>query len=269
MLVFRSYGVTAELVSDEPELLAAARGVLPPGSTASDGPPFVRFGIDARGSVTLETPHGLKYVYRRPDADPIVRLGSIMRHYLALHAHDHIFIKAGVVALDGAAIVIPGGSGSGKTTLVAALIDLGAMYYSDEYAVVDEQGRIHPYAKPLSLRDSARDELGRLEPVLPGRVATQPIAAQLIVSTSYRPDVHWRPERVSAAEAAQLLLTNTPAARTRASSALATACRVARGATGLAGPRGEAGETATALRDQLLRESPSIPTRQRSDALST
>jgi hypothetical protein len=32
---------------------------------------------------------------------------------------------------------------SGKTTLVSELIRAGATYYSDEYAVIDERGRVH------------------------------------------------------------------------------------------------------------------------------
>src|SRR4051794_20574153 len=53
--------------------------------------------------------------------------------------------------------VIPRVSHSGKTTLVAALVRAGATYYSDEYAVFDAQGSVHPYARPLGIRDGNGD----------------------------------------------------------------------------------------------------------------
>ena len=39
-----------------------------------------------------------------------------------------------------------------------ALLRAGATYYSDEYALLDESGRVHPFARKLSLRqpDGAR-----------------------------------------------------------------------------------------------------------------
>ena len=61
-------------------------------------------------------------------------------------------MHAGVVGWKGWALVLPGKSGAGKTTLVAELIRAGATYYSDEYAVLDERGRVHPYARPLAVR---------------------------------------------------------------------------------------------------------------------
>ena len=48
--------------------------------------------------------------------------------------------------------MIPGSSFSGKTTLVRALVDAGAVYYSDEFAALDETGRVFRYAKWLSVR---------------------------------------------------------------------------------------------------------------------
>jgi hypothetical protein len=43
-------------------------------------------------------------------------------------------------------MVLPGKSFAGKTTLVAALVRAGAEYWSDEYAVLDANGDVHPYA---------------------------------------------------------------------------------------------------------------------------
>ena len=72
--------------------------------------------------------------------------------YIALHAPNHVFVHAGVVGVEDRAIVLPGRSFAGKTTLVAALVKAGAEYWSDEYAVLDADGLVHPYPKPLSVR---------------------------------------------------------------------------------------------------------------------
>ena len=66
-----------------------------------------------------------------------------------------MFVHAGVVAVDGRALLLPGGSFTGKTTLVAALLRAGAQYGSDEYAVLDEAGLVLPaYPRPLSIRNA-------------------------------------------------------------------------------------------------------------------
>jgi uridine kinase len=41
-------------------------------------------------------------------------------------------------------IAIPGRSFSGKTSLVTALVRAGAVYYSDEFAVIDRDGLVRP-----------------------------------------------------------------------------------------------------------------------------
>ena len=74
---------------------------------------------------------------------------------VAERAPDQLFVHAGVVGWDGRAIVIPGASFAGKTTLVQAWLEAGATYYSDEFAVLDREGRVHPFARPLAIRDGS------------------------------------------------------------------------------------------------------------------
>jgi hypothetical protein len=69
-----------------------------------------------------------------------------MHTHIALHAPEHVFVQAGVVGVGERAMVLPGKSFAGKTTLVAALVRAGAEYWSDEYAVLDANGDVHPYA---------------------------------------------------------------------------------------------------------------------------
>lgn len=79
-------------------------------------------------------------------------LESKIRLTVAEYAKDKVFIHAGVVKWKDQAIVIPAGSFKGKTTIVKELIKCGAIYYSDEYAVIDENGLVHPFPKTLSIR---------------------------------------------------------------------------------------------------------------------
>jgi hypothetical protein len=80
------------------------------------------------------------------------QLESKIRLTVAEFAEKVIFLHAGVVEYKGRALVIPGKSFTGKTTLVAELASRGLKYYSDEFAVIDRSGRVHPYPKKLSVR---------------------------------------------------------------------------------------------------------------------
>lgn len=168
---------------------------------------------------------------------------------IALEARDRVFVHAGVVGWQGRAIVIPGRSFSGKTTLVAALIRAGADYYSDECAVFDPHGRVHPYPRQLFIReqDGSRHNYRPEELGAPG-TGTEPLPVGLIVVTNYRPEAVWRPRLLSPGEAALALLANTACARTRPGFALKTFRQVTRRALTLKGERGGA----DCLAQQLL-----------------
>ena len=51
-----------------------------------------------------------------------------------------------------ASLFCPGFSHAGKSTLVWSLVQAGAVYYSDEYAIFDEHGSVYPFALPIGLR---------------------------------------------------------------------------------------------------------------------
>jgi hypothetical protein len=244
---FESFGFVAEVSTDDSELFDAVPAVLPPGWRPATAAPSARFGVTRAGVITLDD----KEVGHTDagDAATIVRLGSVLRHHLAEHAADYTFIHAGVVCADSSAggIVIPGRSYTGKTTLVAELVSAGATYYSDEYAVVDGHGLIHPFAKPLSVRLDGSQELGALVPVADSRTASQPVRARLILVTRYEAGARWEPTVRSTGEGAEALLANTVPARARPRAALAAVSAVARGSRVLAGTRGEAAEVAAAV----------------------
>jgi hypothetical protein len=180
------------------------------------GPPDVRYELRAGVSdapddgPSWEVSRDGQRRLRAPTTDAVVRwLRSDIDHQVATHARGSLFVHAGVVGWRGHAILIPGRSMAGKSTLVAELVRRGAVYYSDEYAVIDDDGQVRPYARPLSLRDGSGP--GRSAPVEVTGPATNlnPMRAALIVSTKYREGASWRPAVVTGSRAALSLVDNT------------------------------------------------------------
>lgn len=94
-------------------------------------------------------------------------------------------VHAGVVAYRGRAIVLPGASGSGKSRLVQELLRRGAGYCSDEYAIFDRAGKVHPYPRALMIRNEGEVQHPFLASELRAEVRTAPIPAGLILFLRY------------------------------------------------------------------------------------
>ena len=85
--------------------------------------------------------------------DALILLGGHMMIHVAEHAPEYVFLHAGVVAWEDRALLLPGQSHAGKSTLVAELVRAGATYYSDEFALLDSQGRVHRiYTRDIRMR---------------------------------------------------------------------------------------------------------------------
>jgi hypothetical protein len=245
-LEFIAFGLVARVIATDAELLLEAADGLPPGWRAHRaGSASVTFGITEDGEVTV---NDATVAATGSRGRGLFVLSGTIRHHLAEHAPDHVFIHAGVVAVDGAGIVIPGRSMSGKSTLVHALVEAGATYLSDEYAVVDPSGMIHPYPKPISLRlDPLTWRFPPDASVPPEQIGKAPVPSRLIVATKFAPDATWRPDPLTAGEAALALIDNTVVARTRPGDSIAAATRLSGQALSLGGPRGDAAVTAAAI----------------------
>lgn len=176
-----------------------------------------------------------------------------IRHHIALHAPGLVFIHAGVVEVDGAAVVIPGWSTSGKTTLVRAFLRAGCGYLSDEYAVIDRQGLIHPYARALSVRqpDGSRRHIPSAE--LGGADVSLPLQARAVIKLPRRTDVPAMLAREPAHEATMTLVSNAIAARSRSREVLTAAAGLARHCPYFRGFRGEADEAVDRVLELLRR----------------
>jgi hypothetical protein len=122
-----------------------------------------------------------------------------IRLTIAEFAVDRVFLHAGVVAWKGKAIIIPAKSFGGKTTLVKELTKMGAEYYSDEYAVLDEEGFVHPFPKMLSVRGGSDKYLQTDLPVeaLGGRPGTERLPVALVLITEYEKGARWEPQILS------------------------------------------------------------------------
>ncbi len=131
---------------------------------------------------------------------------------------------------------------------MAALVRAGAEYWSDEYAVLDGDGLVHPYPKPLSVRigDTRATEERPVE-TLGGRAGDRPLPVSLIAFTNYRPGVTWALRSCTTGQGAVKLLEHSVAARSRPQEVLAAVRRAAADAVILEGDRGDAAEAAGAL----------------------
>jgi hypothetical protein len=252
-----TYGVRVGVRSNEPRLLDHLAPHLPPGWRPASSPVVDRLysvWIDPR-DVEPRRPSRL-YAGRSRRArtrdlnELFVTLESEIRQSVAAEAPDRVFVHAGVVGWRERAIVVPGRSRSGKTTLVAELVKAGAKYYSDEFAVLDAEGRVHPFPKPLSVRGAGGCDLhARRQSVeeLGGVCGREPLPVGLVVLAEHRPGAQWRPRRLSAGQAVLEILCHTVPARLRPEDSLAALGCAVEEAVVLQGERGEARELASRL----------------------
>ena len=187
---------------------------------------------------------GLQATRARDRAGALRALDARMRAEIALHAPELIFLHAGVAVIDGRAIVLPGSTFTGKTTLVEALIRAGALYGSDEFAVLDARGRVHPYAKPLSIRGPDLRAVRTPAAALGAGCATGPAPVGLVLVTEYRPGARFDAQTLTSGEAVLRLLAHAVPAQTRPEQTMAFLRAAVEGAEAWATSRGEADETA-------------------------
>jgi hypothetical protein len=84
-----------------------------------------------------------------------------------------VLVHAAAAAANGRAVVLPAPAESGKTTLVAGLVTRGLEYLTDEAVALrlDDDDRVVPYPKPLTIEPGSRQVLAHLEPRLDDDVA--------------------------------------------------------------------------------------------------
>lgn len=260
-LAFVSHGARIGVRATDAALLDCLAGHLPPGAEPAptlevDGL-FSLAVVESRSRAHPE-PHYFLYrgvcrvAHTRRADEAIQALASGLHGQVAEQARERLFVHAGVVGWGGKAVVLPGRTFSGKSSLVAALVRAGATYFSDEYAVFDEGGSVHPYAKPLSLRDEDGKPRGTYPAeALGGEAATGPLPVGVILGARYEAGARWRPRPLSPGRAMLALLENTIQVRRQPQAAMRILQKVALNAEAFQSKRGEADRVVSWLRERL------------------
>jgi hypothetical protein len=175
---------------------------------------------------------------------------AVIEHHIAEFSPEHIFIHAGVVTWHGRAVILPGESESGKSTLVRALVEAGATYFTDEYAVLDADGIVYPYLRHLSQREGPFGPAGRVDlashaPSAEEVRAGAPVA--LVALTRFEEGSTWRAERLGPGAAMLAMSQHVIAIRRRPAEAFAVMSRVVEGAVVVDGVRGDATDAAARI----------------------
>ncbi|MGH7606651.1 MAG: hypothetical protein ACREME_04865 [Gemmatimonadales bacterium] len=250
LIRIESYGVRIDIQVDDPELVPRVLPLLPPGWQPAPGSfADAKFALSAQGDWRFVVRDDADTVSLPVDLDvALAFLEWRMRGCVALLAPERVFVHAGVVARNDRALLLPGLSFSGKTTLVAALVRAGAEYFSDEFAVLDPDGFVHPYPKPLSLRPpngAPTEEVPAS--ALGGETGDSPQPVALVAVTSYVPGARWDPSPLSSGETGLALVSHSVPAQARPLEALRAVRCVAERCACVRGDRGEAEPTAAAL----------------------
>ncbi|MFL5805032.1 MAG: hypothetical protein ACJ8CR_25225 [Roseiflexaceae bacterium] len=258
---FIAYGLRFGLRMNDPATLSQACAAVPLGWHAAPAgevdvlyslrvaPPSAQAGM--RNDHLLYC--GSALIARAPDLAPLLTMFNKHAELLtAFRARELLFVHAGVVGWRGSSILIPGRSMTGKTTLIRALVEAGATYYSDEFALLDQQGLVHPYPLPLSIRgEHGQPPCPTPVEALGGQAGAEPLPVGLVVATSYQPGARWRPRVLSPGQALLALMDNTVAAQREPDYTMPILRAVVLAATIVRSTRGEAGPTARALLRRL------------------
>lgn len=109
--------------------------------------------------------------YTLPDAVPVslahglIAAEMAMNLQMALGERRFLLLHASSVERDGKVLIMTGESGSGKSTLSALLGSRGWRFLGDEFALIDPgTGLVHPFPRPVSLKNEAIAEMQRLCP---------------------------------------------------------------------------------------------------------
>jgi hypothetical protein len=192
-------------------------------------------------------------IARDTDLDQVLTaLETDLHRYVAEASPDMTFLHAGVVGWQGRAILLPGRSLSGKTTLVRELLRLGATYYSDEFAVVDNFGKVHPFTRPLGIReDSTYVQTKHAPETLGASLGGKPLPLGAVVICKFKAGARWMLRPISPGHGALELMGNSIAVRTQPQPTLRRIQKLVKGAVFVKGTRGEAREAAASILNLL------------------
>lgn len=246
LLSFFAYGVKLELRGPDALLSQLAWPIVPGAESADEGQAdavlTVREHQSAEGESRYEIfENGTALSEVSGVAAAEHALESWAQLTVATLAKELVFVHAGVVSWKDRAIVVPGRSLSGKSTLVLSFVEKGAQYYSDEYAIFDSQGQVHPYWRLPKLRVASDQKVATslLGGTLRG-APPKPIPLGWVLISRYEADSRWHPRRLSHGGTLLGLLDNTVPLRCRPEQSVKVLAGAVKNAQGFEGMRGEA-----------------------------
>lgn len=119
-------------------------------------------------------------------------------------------VHAGAVQLGDRVLLLPGFSHAGKSSMVAELLRRGATYFSDEYALIDADGRVHAYPRPMLQRNGGSHQVPVLAEESGVPVASSAAQVGWIMEMRYRPGSVWNLTPVAQSAGLLILLRHTP-----------------------------------------------------------
>jgi hypothetical protein len=256
-LSFIAYGVRIGLRANRVDVLKRGVAYLPIGWKPSTSPIVERvYSIICDDQSCPET--GVRFhlykdnqrlLFGAEESELLECLEADVTLRVAETTQRRVFVHAGVVGWGGRAILVPGRTLAGKTTLVAELVRAGGVYYSDEFAVIDHRGLVHPYARPLQLRENGGlRQTKRSVSELGGVAGKIPLPPGLVLLSRYKAGARWRPRPISAGQALLGLLDNTVSARRGPSTALKALKQIVTQSFAVKGSRGDCQEVVDWIR---------------------
>lgn len=125
------------------------------------------------------------------------------------------------------------------------LLDRGAVYLSDEFALLDADGRVHAYPRRMTIRTPSGSE--RLTPDPAAKVTDPPLPVAVIALLQHQAQQAWTVQPVSAADAVLGLIANAVSVRREPARAITAFVAAVEGASVIRGSRGEAAAAADAI----------------------
>ncbi|MCA9790343.1 MAG: hypothetical protein KC910_01055 [Candidatus Eremiobacteraeota bacterium] len=233
---FRAYGVPFSI--DGPDSIELPVGT----QVSSEGVGGLHFQMRTEGNGRVLYLDGQRIGRRfRRDESFLRHAARKVELQIALRAPDLVFVHAGVVEWRGLGWLLPGSSRAGKSTLVDALLQAGATYYSDEFALIDEDGLVHPYPRPLKLRSGT--------PTAQAKLGQGPLSIGTVLVAKFEAGANWKPVPLSPSQVCVQLMGHTLTARQQPGRAMAFLAKLASQARGFQSLRGEAVETVELLKD--------------------
>jgi hypothetical protein len=247
---FICYGVPVHIRADSVELKADLAeeivSTIPGVEERVSEEPVTTFEISRApdGSLTAFK-DGQSFLSNLPRENFYHVFSTFLRMAIAENSPDLLFIHAGAVAWNGQGIILPGDSMVGKSTLVAELVRLGAEYYSDDYAVFDSDGLLHPFPREISMRSD--DGRYRLNAADLGTVGNSPLQPRVVWMTRYEEGARWEPRILTQGQGVLEMLPYTFAFVDRPNFSLPILNKLAANAIIVSGKRGSANVFAKTL----------------------